>query len=381
MLFVGFSKSRDQHAYNHRIRQLAQHCKKQGAETSILFIGDLFFRSPILIQPLNLPFILQYLRRFDVVSAEGHAPAYLLALAKRLIKSNTLVIYDVHSDNLTESYLMKKGPFDFGGLFSSIQMRSTEYFALRNTDYFIVAWPSLKQRLLSRKPQLRAENVEVILNGVDLETFKTQNENTWSTKSKVFTVTYAGSFYKIEGTDTLISAAELLKGEDIYFKFIGFRDEDLNRKKEIKKKLGEKAILLDWLSRDQLVRELSKSDVLIVPADSSTREQSVNRSGLIPTKFAEYLALSKPVIVTRLDGTSEIVENSDCGFVCEPTAESIAEAIRISKNTPSELLVQKGLNGRKLAEKEFNYDLISKKYLQFLKKILKKRELQTNKHA
>jgi glycosyltransferase involved in cell wall biosynthesis len=381
ILFVGFTKSSERHAYNHRIRQIEQHCRKLGAETSLLFVGDLLFCSPVLIQPLNLPFILKYLRNFDVVSAEGPGAAYFFALTRLLIGRSTLVVYDVHSDNITESYLTKKGLLDFAGLFTSFQMRLTEYVARTYTDYFTVAWPDLKQRLLSRKRKLKAENVEVVLNGVDLESFMPPKEKKCNYRSKAFTVTYAGSFFKVEGTDTLIRAAEILRNEEIFFKLIGFGNSDLSKKKEIRRRLGGKVELLNWLSRDELVAELCKSDVLVIPADSSSCEQSKNRFGLIPTKFAEYLALSKPVIVTRLDGTSKIVEQSDCGFVCEPTAESIAETIRAAKETPSEILLLKGLNGRKLAEREFDYNSICKKYLLFLQKILEERGLLAKKYG
>jgi len=209
ILFVSFSKSsNNSDAYNHRIRQLEQHCRKLGAKTSLLFIKDLFFSSPALIQPLNLPFILPYLRSFDVVSAEGHAPAYLLALAKLLIGRNTLIVYDVHSDNLTESYLLKSGLLNFERHFTSFQMRLTEYVALRNTDYFTVAWPDLRRRLLNRKRKLKAENVEIVLNGVDLDSVTPQNETMCDRHPHSFVVTYAGSFFKVEGTDTLIRAAK-----------------------------------------------------------------------------------------------------------------------------------------------------------------------------
>jgi glycosyltransferase involved in cell wall biosynthesis len=372
LLFVGYSKSKDKHAYNHRIRQIEQHCKKQGADTSILFLGDLIFRSPILIQPLNLPFVINYLRRFDVISGEGHAPAYFLALIKIFLRRKTIVIYDVHSDNITESYLMKKGTFDLPNIYSSLQMRLTEIFGVRYTNYFSVAWPNLKQRLLSRKPKLKPENIHLVMNGVDLDSFKPQKETKFEIVTKPFTVTYAGSFYQIEGTDTLTRAAEILSNEDIHFKFIGFRNDNLATKQDIQKKLGQKATLLDWMSKDQLIPELYNSDILVIPADSSTPSQAQNRQGLVPTKFAEYLALGKPVIVTTLDGTPDFVKQYDCGFICEPTAASLAQAIRKAKATPTNVLIQKGQNGRKLAEQEFDYNVICKKYLQFLNKILHK---------
>jgi glycosyltransferase involved in cell wall biosynthesis len=99
---------------------------------------------------------------------------------------------------------------------------------------------------------------------------------------------------------------------------------------------------------------------------------------IFPSKFAEFLALAKPVIVTRIDETASIVERFDCGFVCEPTAESMAETILKAKGTPKKVLHLKGYNGRQFAETELDINLICKKYLQFLDRIMKtKRHLNT----
>ncbi len=147
----------------------------------------------------------------------------------------------------------------------------------------------------------------------------------------------------------------------------------LNVKMEIRKSLGEKAILLDWMPKTELLAELRRSDVLIIPADASTCELLENRVLAFPTKFAEFLALAKPVIVTSIDETSKIVERFDCGFVCEPTARSIAETILRAKQTPNDVLLRKGLNGRQFAEDELDMKSICRKYLLFLNRILIKR--------
>ena len=64
----------------------------------------------------------------------------------------------------------------------------------------------------------------------------------------------------------------------------------------------------------------------------------------------------------------------DCGFVCEPTAESIAETILKAKETPKKVFLMKGYNGRRFAEAELDINSICKKYLQFLGKLLNQRD-------
>jgi glycosyltransferase involved in cell wall biosynthesis len=374
---VSFDKSTTSDAYNHRIFNIERHCRQLGADTSRLFLGDLFFGSPVLIQILNLPFILRYLRKFDVIHAGGNGAAFFFAVATRLIGRNTLVIYDVHSDTLTERRLLKKNSFDFAGYFVEFEILLMEYVALWGTKYFIASSPEIKRRLLQRNRHIRSENIEVILNGVDLEQFvPVKYDDTWvASNPHTFTVTYAGSFFRLEAVENLILAAEMLSNEkeDINFKFIGFREQDFNIKMDIRKRLGNRAVLIDWLPKSKLLTELQKSDVLVIPADASTREVSENRTAVFVTKFAEFVAVAKPVIVTGIDMTSKIVEKFDCGFVCEPTAESIAEAIQKAKGTSRDVLFKKGRNGRRFAETELDENLICKKYLQFLDRILKAR--------
>ena len=42
----------------------------------------------------------------------------------------------------------------------------------------------------------------------------------------------------------------------------------------------------------------------------------------LPTKFAEYLALGKPVIVSDVDETADLIRLHQCGLVAEPNVES-----------------------------------------------------------
>ena len=141
---------------------------------------------------------------------------------------------------------MVKGRFDLGGLFSAFQMRFTEHLAIGHIDYFVTAWPDLKQRLLNRSRRIKSENIEIILNGVDISS-KPQNRSECGQNSHVFLVIYAGSYGKIEGVEPLIVKHEKLNREDIHFEFIGFQEKDSKKKREIQEKLGVKVTLVDWL--------------------------------------------------------------------------------------------------------------------------------------
>lgn len=372
ILFISLSQSHSpSSSYTQRIFNNERYCKALGAETKILFLGDNVIHSPILLQPLNIPFILRHMRKFDVIIAEAAGSAYFLALAKYLLRSEALLVYDVHNDALAECHLFRQGRFDLPGYFIEFETLLLEYIGFNGIDHFSVASPGLKERLLSRNRHLKNENVEVILNGVDLKSFDSQMATVNNASDQGFTVTYAGSYATYQGIETVVKAAEILREKDVCFKFLGFREDELGVKKEIMNRLNAKAKLFDWLPKDELLSELQKSDILIIPALAGC-----NRA-IFPSKFAEFLALAKPVIVTRIDETSTIVERFDTGFVCNPTAESIAETILKAKETSKETLYLKGQNGRKFAETELDLKLICKKYLKFIGKHLKQRAKRT----
>lgn len=357
-------------AYEHRVSHIERHCRKLGADTSRLCLWKLFFGSPVLIQPLNIPFILRYLRQFDILIAEGNPSAFVLALAKPLLKTDTLLVYDVHNDYLAESRLMTEERSGLAGHFMRFESFLTEYLGFNGFTYFSVASQGLKRRILDRRRSIRDEYIEVILNGADLESFESHGETADNTCEHAFTVTYAGSYSKYQGIENLVKAAEILRSDDVHFKFMGFRKGDLSTKNDIKIRLKEKVTCLDWLPKDEFISELRKSDIFVSPSAPDTGR------AVFPTKFAEFLALGKPIIVTRIDETSSIVERFDCGFVCKPTAESFAETILTAKETPKKVLLLKGYNGRRFAEAELDINSICRKYLQFLCKLLNQRKSQ-----
>jgi len=237
---------------------------------------------------------------------------------------------------------------------------------IKNSNYFAVCSTPLKQYLMSKG--INTDQIEIIRNGVDINLFKPHQKYSQNEK---FIVTYAGSFRKYQGVNLLVRAAKLLQNKNVFFKLIGFNENDLELKKKIKQTL-EKVILIDRLPRSELVNHLQTSDILIIPREIYRNLPNELRATThtTTTKFAECIAVGKPVIVTNLDDSSEFVNKYDCGFVCEPTAKSIAETILKTKEMPSTILHRKGKNSRKLAEAVFDQRIINRLYYAFLSRIV-----------
>lgn len=358
-VYAGYSLNND--AYAFRIDKFKEYFSKHNYNTKSIYLKDYLYGIPSLFQPLNMPRLLNTYSKCDIIHAGNTSCAYVARLSK-FWNTHIQLIYDVHGDTIQEwlLYFDKFSIVSYYNLFQSVIM---EYFASQS-DYFIVCSEPLKQHYI--KKGIDPDRIEVIRNGVNLDLFKPLGIKSDGEK---FVVTYAGGFQKWQGIENLINAAKLLPNSDLKLKIIGFTENDQRLKDKIATEFGTSVDLIDVLPREELIAHLHNSDILIIPR---SRHPAIEVA--LPTKFAEYIAMGKPVIVTGVDETAAFVQKYDCGLVCKPNPRSIADAIITAKSMPSEELSQKGLNGRLLAEKEFNQKLINDKYYKFLHKILSESE-------
>jgi glycosyltransferase involved in cell wall biosynthesis len=339
VLFVSAFSSRELGAYHQRLNNLKEGLHQYNVSTGILYIGDYFLRSPILLQALDIPSMKSEFEKYDVVHAGASSACYVMALAKKL--GHYKLVQDVHG--CIEELLLQEGFFNFGRDFAYAQGLITEEISLRKSDLFITCSRPLKDRLL--KKGISKDIAAIIRNGVDIELFKQKD---FPANSGQFVVTYAGNFQKWQGIENVLAAAKLIRDPEIKFRIIGFTNEDAQLKNRFRTELKEQVELVDSVNQMELVNQLCSSDVLIIP-----RNRNIATQMAFPTKFAEYLAVGKPVIITNVDETSDFVINFKCGFVCEPSAEAIAQTIIKAKKLGTDALRRMGQNGRQLAENQY----------------------------
>lgn len=133
-----------------------------------------------------------------------------------------------------------------------------------------------------------------------------------------------GRFVKDKGFDTLIDALSLLKTKGVDFKLYlgGDGEEKNNLLKQINNlNLNENVELIGWISGEKKEEFFQEIDIFVVPS----RHEPF---GLV---VLEGMLNSKPMVVARSEGPSEIVD-SKTAYMCDinnPTqmAESIAAII------------------------------------------------------
>lgn len=114
--------------------------------------------------------------------------------------------------------------------------------------------------------------------------------------------------------------------------------------------------------RDLIPNIICNADLLVLPRPDSKQAQ-----GGFPTKLGEYLASGVPVCATTVGEIPDYLVDNESVFFAEPgSIESFAEAMDRALSDPVNAK-RVGLNGRKVAEKEFNKDIQAKKLYEFLK--------------
>ncbi|MFX0202025.1 MAG: glycosyltransferase family 4 protein [Candidatus Hodarchaeota archaeon] len=344
-------------AFHHRMKKLAEGLCRLNVKTNFLYLKEYPFKGPSLLQPLNLPFIREKLRDSDFIHAGNVLST--LCLGFLLPMKHQTIICDLHGDVVSEAKLKIKFHYSLINLFNLFQAKIADHFAIRFSDYFLAVCEPLKQSYVTKG--VPRDKLWVIRNGVDTTLFDFQKPK----KFNELVITYAGGFQVWQGIGNLLRAVELIsKRSKIKLKIIGLNSTQTELRKRLMKRLQDKVILVDRMPQEELIPHLKNSSFFIIPRD---KHPAVYHA--FPTKFAEYLSIGRPIIVTDVDETADFVRTYKCGIVTRSNPESIAEGIERASELSSNEICAMGRNARSLAVQQFDWKIISKQYLNYLKQV------------
>lgn len=199
---------------------------------------------------------------------------------------------------------------------------------------------------------------------VDLERFNEQTE--LLPKFEKPYIVYVGVMNDAkDGVSLLIRSFKEISNKFKYHKLylIGGWNYDTPIHKELIQELGLQD-RVQWkgeFQRGLIPAIINNADLLALPRPDSKQAQ-----GGFPTKLGEYLATGNPVCATRVGEIPNYLVDNESVFFAEPgSVSSFAEAMDRALSNP-ELAKTVGLNGRKVAEKEFNKEIQAKKLHDFL---------------
>jgi len=294
---------------------------------------------------------------YDLVYGNAHTGTFLSLLGK--LKGVPL-IFDMHGGLVEEFLLANDSNLISKTSFKFFLNRFINIMNIRFSDKIVCVSKKMIQRLHEQKG-VPPEKMAYVTNGVDLEFFKSvddekvreMKEQLGIKDKRVFG--YIGGLQRWQGIENFVEAARKTNNEKFAFLIVGGNRKQIEKENNI--------IFVPRVPHTQVRLYYSISDILVLPRPSHPATEIA-----APTKFAEYVAMNKPVLVTDVGDAADLVMRYDCGIVVKNnTVKSLIKGIEEFRGKSERELKEMGKNARKMAENEFNWNKIKNN----LRKVIK----------
>ena len=237
-------------------------------------------------------------------------------------------------------------------------------FIIKNSTKISVA-NEYEKKIFEKFDQ--TSKIEVIRNGINLETMKTKTDNFKKKHGIVLPfVLFIGRFSKVKGIDILLHAIKILKDqpelENICFVIMGVDFGFQNQMVQMINDFGikQKIHLITNPSREDVIAAYSESEFLVL----------TSRWELSPLTPLEGFAFKKSVISTNVHGIpSTITDRKNGILVKNEDFHELAEAIMELINDKQKCL-EYGLSGYNLVKRECNSKSMTEKTLRMYNQII-----------
>ena len=131
-----------------------------------------------------------------------------------------------------------------------------------------------------------------------------------------------GSFQVWQGIGELVRAFENLEDSSLRILLVGFRDYDQPLKQFLRQKFSSRFELMDITDHRSMIDLLASVAILVTARLSHRASKAV-----FQTKFAEYAALGRPIVVTNVDEAADFVRKYGYGFVSDPAPDKLTKTM------------------------------------------------------
>ena len=193
--------------------------------------------------------------------------------------------------------------------------------ALKNADAVIALTEDMKREI----QKFCDRGALVIPNGIDLERFEGLPRGNIRRQLKITNgqkiIIFVGTLYSIKGVKYLIQAMKLIKNgnRNARLMLVG-NGKERQSLEELTKELDleEDVTFVGKVPNEEVPQYMIASDVFVLPSLSEG----------FPNVILEAMACGLPIVVTKVRGLPEIIEEGKNGFLVEPRSpEQIAEKV------------------------------------------------------
>lgn len=299
---------------------------------------------PISIPIFHLKMILR--QNYDLVYGNTDAGTFFAILGKL---AGIPLILDKHG--VPEELFLTDG-IKISNIHALILGKIMEIISLRYSNKIICVSKNMISYLHDHKG-VPLEKMTYVTNGVDLDFFQPEQNEDITIKLKKtlgienkFIFGYIGRLQGYQGITNLIEAADKIDNENVVLIVVGgatkFKRNNI--------------IIIPEVSREQIPYYYSICNVLILP-----RPSHIATDVAAPTKFAEYVAMGKPILTTDVGDAADLVRQYQNGIIVENNRpENLAKGMLEFVMLNDDQLINMGKRSRELAEYEFDWRKISK---------------------
>lgn len=293
---------------------------------------------------------------------------FLKSLAdERSTKPFIHTIHGVLADEYLKSF--NRHPFNprmklsrfFLSYLSRIEMETAEYATL------VVTVSKYSFKRIIQLYHIDEDKIRIVPNGVDVNRFKPEKpsksfKRSLGLKDRENCILFVGNLVPRKGLHILIKSAEQILKERKGVKFVIAGEGPLKKsliRYAKENKVSENFIFLGRVHDEVLPKLYNCSDIVVLPS---------LQEGLGIT-LLEAQATAKPVVASRIGGTSDIVLHGETGFLVYPDANEIAEAV-LKLLSNEDLRNYMGSNGRRLVCEKFSWEKCAEKMLNVYREAL-----------
>lgn len=306
-------------------------------------------------------FRLAFSQKYDIIYIRNIHAGLIGFLIKNITGSK--LVFELNSITKDESKFYESSKMNILSLKVWVS-EIIELFLARNSDAVISITDGIKEYLIENGTV--AEKIIVVNNGVDIDFFRPEKQNTHELKSKYniypndFIVLFQGTLASYQGVEYLVKSAPIIikKIPNVMFLIVGLGIEYSRLVKLVRgMNLSRHFTFTGRIPYEEMPEYIHLADVCVAPFIRERNE----KIGLSPLKLYEYMACEKPVVGSKIKGVGDLLENSGSGISVTPESPiELANAIiYLLKN--KDLREEMGRNGRQICIEKHNWLKVAEK--------------------
>ena len=225
-----------------------------------------------------------------------------------------------------------------------------EKLAYKLADKIVVTRDEDKQYIIQRY-KIRSKKITVIPNWVDIELFKPMK----GVAKEANRIIFVGRLEKQKNVLSLVRAVKTIPNAKLYIFGSGSLENEIRKEIEDFSNIH----LMGVIPHEKLPYELNKSEIFILPSLYEGH----------PKALLEAMACGLPVIGSKVEGVSEIIEDGVNGLLCDPTPEDIRRKI-ICLLSDRSLRERLGRTARSFIVKNYSFEKAYAKELEIHRELL-----------